>query len=71
MSTTVERTVQIVEEGKTSSSLRVHEASADDPTLPACGTPIRPWNGITMVGRPLGSGVVTCQRCHHVTKEAS
>jgi hypothetical protein len=56
-------TVQIVEEGKTSSSLRVHEASATDPTLPLCGVQPRPWNGITMIGYPLGDEIVTCGRC--------
>lgn len=51
---------QIVEEGKDSSSLAVHEA--DVAGMPACGTPPRPWHGVTMVAVPT-ERQVTCLRC--------
>jgi hypothetical protein len=56
--------VQIVEEGKTSSSLKLHEA--DLAGQPRCGTKPRPWHGVTMVVHSLGEGIPTCSRCRNL-----
>jgi hypothetical protein len=68
---TVEHTVQIVVPGTTSSTLRMHEASDADQTLPACGVVPRPWNGVPLIGYPQGPGTVTCRRCLNRNKSGS